>query len=205
MSLPRRIVVASGNPGKLEEIRRLFPETGPELVSQSSLGVEPAEESAASFTDNALIKARHAARRTGLPAIADDSGLEVDALDGAPGVRSARYAGEDAADRENVDKLLGALEGVPEHARGARFVCVVAYVEHADDPEPVICKAEWKGRILEAPSGSGGFGYDPVFFVAAEGMSAAALSPERKNALSHRGQASRALIGALNTRYGSFC
>lgn len=202
MSAPRRVVVASGNRGKLKELRALLEDFGTELVPQSALGVAEAVESGDTFEANALIKARNASRITGLPAIADDSGLEVEALDGAPGVQSARYAGEGAGDKDNNDKLLTALAGVDASARGARFVCVVVYLEHADDPAPVVCRGVWEGRVLEAPSGDGGFGYDPLFFVPAEGMSAAALAPARKNALSHRGKALRMLKRSLRRRYG---
>ena len=202
MSAPWRLVVASSNPGKLEELRALLNGLGAELVPQRELGVPPAVESGTGFADNALIKARHASRLTGLPAIADDSGLEVDALGGAPGVRSARYAAEDASDRQNIDKLLDALSGVEPEARTARFVCVMAYVESDADPSPVVCRGNWEGRILERPRGDGGFGYDPVFFVPEEGVSAAQLTPERKNALSHRGLALRKLERALRERHG---
>ncbi len=201
MSGPRRIVVASGNPGKLKELCTLLETPGAELVSRSALGCPEPVESGDSFVDNALIKARSASRCSGLPAIADDSGLEVDALNGAPGVRSARYAGEAASDERNVSKLLAELAGVEERARTARFVCVVVYLESADDPSPLVCKGVWEGRISQCPSGGGGFGYDPVFFVPSEGMTAASLSPERKNALSHRGRALRELKDALINRY----
>ncbi len=198
---PRRIVVASGNPGKLKELFALLEDFGAELVPQSELGVPDAQELGETFADNALIKARNASRRTGLPAIADDSGLEVDALQGAPGIRSARYAGDGASDRANIEKLLKALAGVDARARTARFVCVMVYVEEANDRTPMVCRGVWEGRILESPSGGGGFGYDPVFFVPSEGMTAAAMTPERKNGLSHRGLALRKLKRALRNRY----
>ncbi len=200
-SAPRRIVVASGNPGKLKELCTLLEDFGAELVPQSELGVPDAEESEESFADNALIKARNASRRTGLAAVADDSGLEVDALQGAPGIRSARYAGDGASDRDNIAKLLKALAGVDARARTARFVCVMVYVEEANDTTPIVCRGVWEGRILESPSGGGGFGYDPVFFVPSEGVTAAAMTPERKNRLSHRGRALRKLKRALQKRY----
>lgn len=200
-SAPRRIVVASGNPGKLKELCALLEDFGAELVPQSELGVPDAEESEESFADNALIKARNASRRTGLAAVADDSGLEVDALQGAPGIRSARYAGDGASDRDNIAKLLKALAGVDARARTARFVCVMVYVEEANDTTPIVCRGVWEGRILESPSGGGGFGYDPVFFVPSEGVTAAAMTPERKNRLSHRGRALRKLKRALQKRY----
>lgn len=201
MSGPRRIVVASGNPGKLRELCDLLETLGAELVSRSALACPEPVESGDSFVDNALIKARSAALCSGLPAIADDSGLEVDALNGAPGIRSARYAGEGASDERNVRKLLAELAGVEESARTARFVCVVVYLENADDPSPLVCKGVWEGRISQRPSGDGGFGYDPVFFVPSEGVTAASLTPERKNALSHRGRALRELKDALLNRY----
>ncbi len=200
-SAPRRIVVASGNPGKLKELCTLLEDFGAELVPQSELGVPDAEESEESFADNALIKARNASRRTGLAAVADDSGLEVDALQGAPGIRSARYAGDGASDRDNIAKLLKALADVDARARTARFVCVMVYVEEANDTTPIVCRGVWEGRILESPSGGGGFGYDPVFFVPSEGVTAAAMTPERKNRLSHRGRALRKLKRALQKRY----
>lgn len=179
----------------------MLEDLGAELVPQAALGCPAAVESGETFEANALIKARNAARHSGLPAIADDSGLEVDALGGAPGVLSARYAGDQASDRENIDKLSKALSGVAAHARTARFVCVVVFVENAENHAPIVCRGVWEGRILEAPSGDGGFGYDPVFFVPSEGATAAALAPERKNLLSHRGQALRKLKRALASRY----
>lgn len=201
MSGPRRIVVASANPGKLRELCAMLEDLGADLVPQTALSCPQAVESGDSFEANALIKARNAARHSGFPAIGDDSGLEVDALDGAPGVRSARYAGDDASDEENIQKLLAELAGVDASARTARFVCVIVFVETADDPSPLSCRGIWEGRILDAPSGDGGFGYDPIFFVPSEEKSAASLTPERKNALSHRGQALRMLKRALSGRY----
>lgn len=200
MNGPPRVVVASSNPKKLEELCALLEDFPAHLVPQSALGVPAAVESGDSFEANALIKARNASRLSGLPAIADDSGLQVDALDGAPGVRSARYAGEGASDQDNNQKLLSELAGVDAARRTARFVCVMVYLENAEDPAPIVCRGIWEGRILEAPSGDGGFGYDPVFFVPSEGEAAAALTPERKNALSHRGQALLKLKSALRSR-----
>jgi XTP/dITP diphosphohydrolase len=200
MSGPRRVVVASGNPEKLKELGALLEDFAAELVPQSALEVPPAVESGETFEANALIKARNASRRSGLAAIADDSGLEVDALSGAPGVHSARYAGEGASDADNIRKLLSALAGVGAARRTARFVCVMVYLRDAEDPAPIVCRGVWEGRIGEAPSGDGGFGYDPVFFVPSENMTAAALEPQRKNALSHRGQALRKLKRALSSR-----
>ncbi len=189
-----RIVLATGNRGKLAEFERLLAVRGVELLPQSRFGIEPPPETGTTFEANALLKARHAARLSGLPALADDSGLEVDALGGAPGVHSAHYAGAGASDAANVAKLLTALAGVPPARRGARFRCVLAFVRDADDGAPLITAGRWEGRILEAPRGAGGFGYDPVFLDLASGRSAAQLTSEEKNALSHRGQALRALL-----------
>jgi XTP/dITP diphosphohydrolase len=192
------VVLATGNPGKAREIQALL---GPgwDVVLQSALGVAPVEETGATFLDNALLKARHAAAFTGLPAIADDSGLEVDALGGAPGVRSARFAGEGASDADNVDLLLAELAGVPAAARAARFRCVMVYVSTADDPEPVVAEGTWAGRIAGRARGLGGFGYDPVFEDDTDGRTAAELPPEIKNDRSHRGAACRRLRARLET------
>ena len=181
-----RIVFATGNAGKARELRALLGDTV-ELVLQGELGIEGAEETGTTFEENALLKARHAAAASGLPALADDSGIEVDALDGAPGVYSARYAGAGASDEDNLNKLLQALEG--ETQRAARFRCVLAYVRSADDPDPILAAGAWEGRIAERPSGTNGFGYDPVFIDAESGRCAAELPPEVKNARSHRGRA----------------
>lgn len=191
----RRVVLASGNPGKLRELQALLGSAF-ELVPQSDLGVGEIEETGATFTENALLKARHAAATAGLPAIADDSGLEVDALNGAPGVRSARYAGAGATDADNNAKLLRALDGLPAAARTARFRSVIVFVAGRDDPEPLIAEGVWTGQILAAPRGAGGFGYDPLFLDTVAGRSGAELAPEAKNRVSHRGQAARRL-GAL--------
>ena len=192
-----KIVLASSNPGKLAELEALLGPAGLHVVAQDALGVEPPAETGCTFVENALIKARAACTATGLPALADDSGIVVDALGGAPGVRSARYAGEDATDAENVARLLESLEGVAAPERGASFVCVIACLRHERDPRPIVCEGIWEGRILEAPKGAGGFGYDPVFFVEALGRSAAELSRTEKNAVSHRGQALKQLLGRL--------
>ncbi|GAB2613621.1 RdgB/HAM1 family non-canonical purine NTP pyrophosphatase [Novilysobacter erysipheiresistens] len=184
-----RIVVASGNAGKLAEFNRLLGEAGIEFVAQGELGVEDIEETGLTFVENALLKARHAARVTGLPALADDSGLCVDALDGAPGLYSARYAGEPSDPARNIDKLLQALEGVPEAQRGAHFHCTLVLLRHAEDPRPLIAQGEWHGRVLGARRGSGGFGYDPLFLDPDTGKTAAELEPATKNRISHRGQA----------------
>ena len=202
MALPRKIVFASGNRGKLKEVARLLSAYEIEVVPQSELGVSDADETGTTFTENSLQKARHALAVTGLPAIADDSGLAVDALDGAPGVYSARYAGEGASDDDNIDKLLAALDGVIEDRRGAAFRCVASFVT-PDEPEPLFGEGEWRGRILTARSGDGGFGYDPVFFDETAGKSAAEFDPDEKNAVSHRGQALVRLIAAIEARYGS--
>ncbi len=192
-----RVVLASGNRGKLAEIRALLADTGIELVPQSHWQVPDADETGTTFVENAIIKARHAAARTGLPAIADDSGLEVDALDGAPGVRSARFAGPGADDAANNRLLLERLAGRPAAERGARFRCVMVFLPAADSPAPLIREATWEGRIAEAPRGDQGFGYDPLFLPHGGDGSAAELPPEVKNRLSHRGQALRALVRAL--------
>lgn len=189
-----RLVLASSNPGKLAELEALLGPAGLRVVAQEALGVEPPEETGLTFVENALVKARAACAATGLPALADDSGLVVDALEGAPGVRSARYAGEGATDAANVAKLLESLEGVDAPERGAAFVCVIACLRHARDPRPIVCEGVWEGRILDAPRGAGGFGYDPVFFVEALGRSAAEISRAEKNAVSHRGQALAQLL-----------
>jgi len=196
MKLPDTIVMASGNPGKTAEISALLAHLDVRVVPQSEFGVSAADESGATFADNAVIKAKHAAAATGLPAIADDSGLCVDVLDGHPGVRSARYAGEGASDDSNIDKLLAELDGVREHDRNAEFQCVACFV-YSEDAEPLLANGRWRGRILKARSGNGGFGYDPVFFDPELGKSAAELSADEKNASSHRGKALRALADLL--------
>ncbi len=187
------IVLASNNAGKMRELVELLADARIRVVPQGDLGVPEAEETGLTFVENAILKARNAAQHSGLPAIADDSGLEVDALHGAPGIYSARYAGPGAGDAENVAKLLHALESVPEAQRSARFQCVIVYLRHAADPTPLICQGTWDGLVLPAPQGENGFGYDPVFYVPAEGRSAAELDPAVKNALSHRSQALRQL------------
>jgi len=193
----KKVVLASGNAGKVREINQILAGLDIEVVPQTEFGVPEAEETGLTFVENAILKARNAAAHSGLPAIADDSGLEVDALDGAPGIYSARYAGPGAGDRANCDKLLAALSGVPDEQRTARFQCLMVYLRHAGDPTPLICQGTWEGRILHAPRGDNGFGYDPVFLVPEHGASAAELDPAFKNALSHRGQALRALVERL--------
>ena len=196
----RTIVLASSNAGKLREFNQLLAGLQLEVVPQSRYRVTDAEETGLTFVENAILKARHAAQHTGLSAIADDSGLEVDALHGAPGIYSARYAGPKASDAENLEKLLGMLKDVPEENRGARFQCVLVYLRHALDPTPLICQGTWEGRILTAARGTSGFGYDPVFFVPSHACSAAELPAQTKNVLSHRGQALRQLLDALPGR-----
>ena len=191
------LVAATGNSGKLAEFRRLFDGLGWEVVAQSALGVAPPSEDRLTFVENAIVKARHAAECTGRPALADDSGLVVDALDGAPGVRSARYAGARGGDAGNNEKLLRTLAGVPEEERSARFECAVVWMRDPRDPVPLIAQGTWAGRVLEAPRGTNGFGYDPLFLDPATGCTAAELEPARKDALSHRGHALRALRAQL--------
>ncbi|MBE03361.1 RdgB/HAM1 family non-canonical purine NTP pyrophosphatase [Marinobacter lutaoensis] len=195
--MTRKLVIASNNRGKIAELTDLLAPLGLSPVAQGELGVTEAEEPAITFVENALIKARHAARATGLPALADDSGLAVDALDGRPGVRSARFAGDGASDADNIQALLTALADVPEPRRSAQFHCVLVYLRHADDPTPIICHGRWPGRILTEPRGHGGFGYDPVFWVPEQGCSAAELSREQKGRISHRGRALRQLLDHL--------
>ena len=192
------IVLASSNPGKVREVNELLANHRITVLPQSQFGVADAEETGLTFVENAILKARNAALHTGLAAIADDSGLEVDALNGAPGIYSARYAGKDAGDRANLEKLLLDLADVPEQERTARFQCLMVYMRHANDPTPVICQGTWEGHILPGPRGERGFGYDPVFFVPTHGCSSAELEPAVKNALSHRGQALRKLVAALS-------
>ncbi|WP_024326615.1 RdgB/HAM1 family non-canonical purine NTP pyrophosphatase [Thioalkalivibrio sp. AKL19] len=198
-----RVVLATGNPGKLREIRALLEPLGLTIEAQSEHAVPEAEETGLTFVENAILKARNAARHTGLPAIADDSGLEVDALRGQPGIYSARYAGADADDAANNARLLEALAGIPPERRGARFRAVVVYLEHAEDPAPIIAEGAWPGRIAEQASGAEGFGYDPLFFVPEEGCTSAELPPETKNRLSHRGQALQQLVASLRNRMGN--
>ena len=192
-----RVVLASSNRGKLGEFSALLADTGLSVVSQGELGVPDAEETGLSFVENAILKARNAAQHTGLAALADDSGLEVDALNGAPGIYSSRYAGQGASDGANVAKLLRALAGVPAERRSARFRCLIVYLRHALDPTPLICQGTWEGRILFEPRGSNGFGYDPVFHVPTHDCASAELPPEIKNRLSHRGKAMALLLAAL--------
>lgn len=197
-SLAGDIVVASGNQGKVAELARLFSQLPVNLRPQSDFSVVPAEETGLTFVENAILKARAVAAQTGLPALADDSGLEVDALLGAPGVRSARYAeGSDGDDEANKRKLLDSMTDVPDGARQARFHCVLVFLRHPDDPVPLIAQGRWEGEILRQPQGNGGFGYDPLFFVPSHGVSAAELDPKIKNAISHRGFAAADMLSLL--------
>lgn len=189
-----RVVLATANPGKLHELQALLADADIDVLPQLQFGITPVAETGSTFVENALLKARHAAAGAGLPAIADDSGLEVDALDGRPGVLSARYAGADADAAANNAKLLAELQGVPAEARRARYRCVLACVRDANDTSPVICEGVWEGRIAEQPAGGHGFGYDPLFLVGELAITAAQLSPDLKNSLSHRGQALRQLL-----------
>lgn len=193
----RRVVLATGNAGKVRELADCLAAYGYEIVPQSLYGVPEADETGLSFIENALLKARNAAVHTGLPAIADDSGIEVDALLGAPGIHSARYAGEHATDADNNARLLAALDGLPPAQRSARYRCVLVYLRHAADPMPLICTGTWEGTLLTAARGSGGFGYDPLFVPLGTAQTAAELPLADKNRLSHRGQALRALQAAF--------
>jgi XTP/dITP diphosphohydrolase len=201
----RDLVIATANPGKLREFQTLLSGLPFAPIAQGALGIAAPEETGTTFAENALLKARHAAAASGAAAIADDSGLEVDALGGAPGIYSARYAGEGAGDAAGVDaannaKLVAALEGVPFEARRARYRCVLVYLEGPGDPAPLFTQGVWQGYVLEAPRGTGGFGYDPYFWLPEQGATAAELEPEQKNRLSHRGAALHALIAALAER-----
>jgi len=193
----QKVVLATGNAGKVRELASLLNDFGLDVVAQTELGVESAEETGLTFIENAIIKARHAAQVTGLPAIADDSGLAVDALGGAPGIYSARFAGADASDEQNLEKLLVELQDVPDGERQAQFHCVLVYMRHADDPTPLVCHGSWQGTIARAPAGSGGFGYDPIFVVPEAGKTAAELTADEKRAVSHRGEALKLLLEAL--------
>ncbi|HIF9354352.1 TPA: XTP/dITP diphosphatase [Photobacterium damselae] len=192
-----KLVLATGNQGKVKEMADLLSDFGFDVVAQSDFNVSSVAETGTTFIENAIIKARHAAKETGLPAIADDSGLEVDYLQGAPGIYSARYAGEDASDSANIDKLLVAMENVPEDQRTARFHCVLVMMRHENDPTPLVCHGRWEGRILTERLGENGFGYDPIFWVPEDQCSSAQLEPARKKQLSHRGQALQQLFVAL--------
>ncbi|WP_318356373.1 XTP/dITP diphosphatase [Enterobacter sp.] len=193
----QKVVLATGNAGKVRELASLLNDFGLDVVAQTELGVESAEETGLTFIENAIIKARHAAQVTGLPALADDSGLAVDVLGGAPGIYSARFSGVDATDQQNLEKLLEELQDVPDDKRQAQFHCVLVYMRHADDPTPLVCHGSWPGVIARQSAGEGGFGYDPIFYVPALGKTAAELTREEKSAVSHRGQALKLLLEAL--------
>lgn len=195
----QKIVLASSNQGKLREIKAIFQDQPYELVPQSEYKVSDADETGLTFVENAIIKARHAAQCTGMMALADDSGIEVDYLNGAPGIYSARYAGQPCDNQANNDKLLSTLKNVPEDQRSARFQCVIVLMRHANDPTPLICTGTWEGKIVEQQTGANGFGYDPLFFVPTHHCTSAELSPEVKNTLSHRGQALRELANKFPT------
>lgn len=194
----KKIVLATGNQGKVREMADLLSEFGFDVVAQSDYTVSEVAETGTTFIENAIIKARHAAKETGLAAIADDSGLEVDYLQGAPGIYSARYAGEGASDQQNLEKLLAAMENVPEAQRTARFHCVLVLMRHHQDPTPIVCHGVWEGRILTEPQGEHGFGYDPIFFVPEDQCASAQLEPARKKQLSHRGKALKQLFAQLS-------
>ena len=201
---PRKIVLASSNAGKLNELQQLLQPLGAQLISQATLDIGDAEETGLTFIENAILKARHASEQSGLPAIADDSGLAVDALAGAPGIYSARYAGVDG-DREQRDqannrKLLTQLQSVPDGQRSAQFHCVLVYLRHVADPVPIVCHGRWHGRILHAPAGEGGFGYDPLFYVPHLQCSSAQLSAAQKNQISHRARAMQMLLQQLTSQ-----
>ncbi|ACH65647.1 non-canonical purine NTP pyrophosphatase, RdgB/HAM1 family [Aliivibrio fischeri MJ11] len=192
-----KIVLATGNQGKVREMADILADFGFDVVAQSEYNVSDVAETGTTFIENAIIKARHTAKETGLPAIADDSGLEVDALNGAPGVYSARYSGEGATDQKNIDKMLAAMEGIPAEKRTARFHCVLVLMKHENDPTPLICHGTWEGHITTEQKGENGFGYDPIFWVSEDNCSSAELEPARKKQLSHRGQALKKLFAAL--------
>jgi XTP/dITP diphosphohydrolase len=195
----KKIVLASGNPGKLREFAEMFATIDFEVIPQSQFNVPEAEEPHFTFVENALAKARHAARLTGLPALADDSGICVEALGGEPGVHSARYAGEPKSDERNNQKVIADLQGKTD--RRAHYVAVLVFVRHADDPQPLIVEGEWHGEIIDTPRGSGGFGYDPYFLVPDLGRTAAEITSEEKHARSHRGKALRELVAKLKSRH----
>ncbi|MDD1782333.1 XTP/dITP diphosphatase [Enterovibrio sp. ZSDZ35] len=193
-----KVVLATGNVGKVKEMADLLQEFGLDVMAQSEFAVADADETGTTFIENAIIKARHAAKETGLPAIADDSGLEVDYLNGAPGVYSARYAGEGKGDQANLEKLLECMADAPDDKRTARFHCVLVYMRHANDPTPVVCHGVFEGKIAREASGSHGFGYDPVFYVEEQGCTLANIEPAVKKQISHRGQALKKLFAAMS-------
>lgn len=194
-----KIILASSNHGKLKEFQAIFSEKNINIIPQSQFRIEDAEETGLSFVENAIIKARHAARMAGLPALADDSGLEVDALRGRPGIYSARFSGDNATDTSNNEKLLQLMSNIPDGERSARFHCVLVLMRHAEDPVPMIFHGQWEGVILHEPSGNNGFGYDPLFFALDQNQASANLPPEIKNQVSHRGKAVAKLVRALQS------
>ncbi|PKH03628.1 non-canonical purine NTP pyrophosphatase [Psychromonas sp. MB-3u-54] len=200
--MKKKWVLATGNKGKVQEMSELLNSFSIEVLPQSQFEVSDVAETGTTFVENAIIKARHAAKVTGLPAIADDSGLEVDFLNGQPGIRSARFAGENATDQENIELLLSKLEGIGTEQRRARFQCVLVYLRHELDPTPIICQGTWQGTITESLQGENGFGYDPVFWVESEQATSAQLSKQRKAELSHRGQALGKLVELLKKQLG---
>lgn len=194
MLMTKKIVLASSNTGKLNEFQLLLKDSGFEIAAQSEFAVPDIEETGLTFVENAILKARNASKHSGLPAIADDSGIEVDALNGAPGIYSARFSGEDATDTRNNEMLLEKLTGLSKIQRSARYQCILVYMEHAEDPTPLICHGSWEGHILTAPIGTNGFGYDPLFFVPTHNCSSAQLSKDVKNSISHRAVAMQKLL-----------
>ncbi|MGL5007091.1 MAG: XTP/dITP diphosphatase [Plesiomonas sp.] len=193
----QKVVLATGNQGKVREMADLLASFGLDVIAQSEFGIESADETGLTFIENAILKARHASRLTGLPAIADDSGLAVDVLGGAPGLYSARYAGEHASDTDNLNKLLTVIADVPDAERRARFHCVLVYLRHAEDPTPLVCHGQWEGVITQQAAGQGGFGYDPIFFIPELGCTSAELPAEQKKAVSHRAKALQKLREAM--------
>ena len=193
----KKIVLASNNKGKAREIGQLLAKLEIEILAQSEFNVPEIEETGLTFVENAILKARNAAHYSGLPALADDSGIEVDALNGAPGIYSARYAGVGATDKQNLQKLIRDVSTIPNAPRSARFQCLMVLMRHETDPTPLICQGTWEGQIIDTPQGENGFGYDPIFYVPEEKCTSAQLAPERKNALSHRGKALQCLLAQL--------
>lgn len=200
-----KIVLATDNPGKIKEIQSYLDDVQAALIPQSAFNVPPIEETGLSFVENALLKARHAAKHSDLPSLADDSGLAVDALGGAPGIFSARYAGKNSTTQDNIQKLLNAIQSLEGEDRRARFYCVIAFVRHYNDPIPIICQAQWEGRILKEPCGSQGFGYDPIFFIPHLSCTAAELEPAQKNTISHRARALASFVEQLKLHYPNLC
>ena len=198
MGKPQRVVLASNNSGKLREISEMLTGLDLKIIPQSKFNVPEIEETGATLVENAILQARNAARHTGLPAIGDDSGIELDALNGIPGIYSSRYAGVGASDEANLDKLVQAVKKIPEDKRAARFVCLMVYLRYADDPAPVIAEGVWEGIAVTAPKGNNGFGYDPMFYVPTHNCTSAELPPDVKNQISHRGQALKKLVEQIS-------